>query len=378
MRETETNRLKTIDGLRGLAALAVVIYHLDLAARLSYGRWTPEWVSALLHEGFLGVDIFFVLSGFVIAYSVRSGVYTPRYLGSFVIRRSIRLDPPYWVAIFLESGLVWLSLRLGASGGTLPRPGQVLAHFLYLQNLLGLGDIVPVFWTLCYEIQFYVFLIALLVAGHALRKRLSSAAFGWTAVVALGAVFILSLLERYGVLGFTVHPGVALGRWCQFFLGTLVWWVVSRGISRYYLLAAWAIYLGAVVFTGHGPLHVLPIAVSALLWWSYERDRMASIFGARPWQFLGAISYSLYLFHAPIGWRLIRAPGMLLGISPGPLGVLGIYLASVLGSIAFAWMIWRVCERPFIELSKAISLPKRAELVVEADGSAPSGERVTG
>jgi peptidoglycan/LPS O-acetylase OafA/YrhL len=113
-----------------------------------------------------------VLSGFVIAYSVRSGTYTLDYLGSFVVRRSIRLDPPYWVAIFMESTLIWLSLWMGISVGSLPSPGQFLAHFVYLRNLLGLGDIVAGFWTLCYEIQFYVFLIVLLVVGHGLRTRI--------------------------------------------------------------------------------------------------------------------------------------------------------------------------------------------------------------
>src|SRR5438477_5151495 len=145
-------RLKTVDGLRGIAALAVVFYHLNLAARLSYGHWTPAWVDWLLHQGFLGVDVFFVLSGFVIPYSVRSGTFTLGFLGSFVIRRSIRLDPPYWVAIFLETGLIWLSLRGGASDASLPSATQLLAHFFYLQNLFEFGDIVPIFWTLCYEV----------------------------------------------------------------------------------------------------------------------------------------------------------------------------------------------------------------------------------
>lgn len=326
MRGPDTSRLKTIDGLRGVAALAVVFYHLNLAARLSYGAWTPDWVAWVLHQGFLGVDVFFVLSGFVIAYSVRSGTYTLGYLGSFVIRRSIRLDPPYWITMFLEAGLIWLSLRAGASAGSLPSPPQVLAHFLYLQNILELGDIVPVFWTLCYEIQFYLFLITLLVVGHSLRPRFGARRLGWVSVLGFGGLFAVSLLARYDLLGFKVHPGLAIGRWYQFFLGALVWWVVSRQASPRWLLVAWGALAAAVLTTGHGVLQLLPVAISGLLWWSYERDRMASMLSSRVWQFLGAISYSLYLFHAPIGWRLVRAPGFLLGMTPAPLAVLAIYL----------------------------------------------------
>lgn len=360
--EINTIRLKTIDGLRGIAALAVVFYHLNLAARLSYGHWTPEWVEWLLQQGFLGVDVFFVLSGFVIAYSVRSGTYTLGFLGRFAARRFIRLDPPYWVAIFLESGLIWLSLRVGASDASLPSAAQLAAHFFYLQNILELGDIVPIFWTLCYEVQFYIFLIALLVAGQALFPRVGARRLHWISVFVFGILFGLSVLARYDLLGLRIHPGLAINRWFQFFLGTLVWWVVSKRISPRYLLAAWGFLVGVVLVSDQSLLQTLTIGISGLLWWSYERDRMASLLSARIWQFLGAISYSLYLFHSPVGWRLVRAPGLLLGVSPAPSIVLGIYLASILSCILCAWAAWRIFEKPFMQLSKAISLPKREDL----------------
>src|SRR5262245_12477206 len=160
-------RLRTIDGLRGIAALGVVLYHVDSGARLSYGDWTPALLTWLLHQGSLGVDVFFVLSGFVIAYSVRAATYTPAFLGIFALRRFIRLDPPYWASIALEIALLELILRLGVGGVSivLPSVQQILAHIVYAQNVLGLGDIVPAFWTLCYEIQFYLFFVGSLVFG---------------------------------------------------------------------------------------------------------------------------------------------------------------------------------------------------------------------
>src|SRR5262245_44222872 len=95
-------RFVFIDGLRGIAALSVVLYHFNEAVIRQSARWVPHVVEAVLHRGFLGVEIFFVISGFVIAFSVRDGNYTPGYLFRFCLRRSIRLDPPYWATIALE------------------------------------------------------------------------------------------------------------------------------------------------------------------------------------------------------------------------------------------------------------------------------------
>jgi peptidoglycan/LPS O-acetylase OafA/YrhL len=344
-------RLRTIDGLRGIAALAVVFYHVNVGAKLSYGDWTPAWVDWLLHQGFLGVDVFFVLSGFVIAYSVRAATYTPRFLGTFALRRFIRLDPPYWAAMALEISLVWLSLRV--AGATtpmtqLPSVAQVLAHIVYLQHVLGLGDIVPVFWTLCYEVQFYLFFVGTLVLGRAVRRRLSTDRL---ALIAFAVLFVVSVLARYRLLH--VPGWLALNFWFQFFLGVLVWWVVAGKTRPRHLLAAWAFLVAIVLWERQSPMQALPVAISALLWWSYRRDGMASILSARPWQFLGAISYSLYLFHSSIGWRIVRAPDVLLHLSLPPLAVLCVYLAAIGIAIAFSWAAWQVWERPFQRLSRS-------------------------
>lgn len=333
-------RLRTIDGLRGIAALAVVLFHLNGAAEKSYGAWAPAWVRWLFGQGFLGVEVFFVLSGFVIAYSVRNAVPTFAFLGRFALRRLVRLDPPYWVAIALESGLIWATYH------EWPAVSRVAAHLVYAQNIVGAGDILPIFWTLCYEVQFYLFLVAALVVGQHLprRRQIATAAF----VV----LFLASLYVRYGI-GPVGVPGLALIRWFQFFLGVLVWWVVSGTASRWWLVAAWVATAAAGLT--HRPQELLPIAISALLWWSYRRDGMASILSARPWQFLGAISYSLYLLHLPIGWRLMRAPELMLGAHLSPWSVGALYLVVLAVVIVVSWVAWRFWERPFQRLSGRLS-----------------------
>lgn len=353
------SRLRTIDGLRGIAAMWVVLYHLQGAMSLTFENWVHPYIQWFLWEGYLGVDIFFVLSGFVIPFSIRNADLTPGFMGRFALRRSIRLDPPYWVAIILEVTFVAIALRLGLSGAPLPSASQVLAHVFYLQNLLGLGDIVDVFWTLCFEIQFYLGLVAILVAGQAIER-----AAGRRWAVAVGCVvfavmFVVSVLGRYGVAGLQIHQGFALLRWFQFFMGTLVYWVVTRKVTWHLLPASWLVLFAILIVGRESPLQSIPILTSALLWWSWERDRMSTILSGRVVQFLGVISYSLYLFHATVGWRWIRLTGIYFGSDASILIAIGAFASGCAIAVGFSWAAWRWLERPAMRLSKIVPLPRQ-------------------
>jgi len=185
-------RFRTIDGLRGIAAMAVVIFHLNAATRVTFGEWLPPTVEWIFRSGHFGVDIFFVISGFVIAYSIRSAAPTI----AFARRRSVRLDPSYWTAIFLEIAVQAIVIRFAFSDAPLPSLGQVFSHFLYLQNLLGLGDIVDIFWTLCFEIQFYLALVLFLVLRRQLDGWLGRPTAEWLATTALSVLRNLSTALR--------------------------------------------------------------------------------------------------------------------------------------------------------------------------------------
>src|SRR5262245_37944926 len=94
-------RSTLIDALRGVAAFSVACYHIT-----RYGSFPgpareliPAFLQAWFDHGWMGVQFFFVISGFVIAYSVRNARITPGYVGNYALRRSIRLDPPYWTTI---------------------------------------------------------------------------------------------------------------------------------------------------------------------------------------------------------------------------------------------------------------------------------------
>src|SRR5438270_7283857 len=107
-------RFAFIDALRGIAALGVAAYHIYHYGPLpkAAAAVTPKFLDITLRHGWMGVQIFFVISGFVIAYALRSAQITPGFLGNFAFRRSLRLDPPYWFTILFVIGLYTLTSSL--------------------------------------------------------------------------------------------------------------------------------------------------------------------------------------------------------------------------------------------------------------------------
>lgn len=141
------SRFLFIDALRGVAALAVLFFHLSVMSAL-----TPAlerlWglAQAVLTLGKYGVQIFFVLSGFVIAHSMRDKPITRVTMLNFIVRRQLRLDPPYWTALVLTLILKWIGLRLtsGLEIKAFPAPSEIGAHFFYLQHFAGFEPILIV------------------------------------------------------------------------------------------------------------------------------------------------------------------------------------------------------------------------------------------
>jgi peptidoglycan/LPS O-acetylase OafA/YrhL len=349
-------RVTSIDGLRGVAALLVVLFHLHLAVSRTATDWLWSPIDWIASNGAKGVDIFFVISGFVIAMSVTRGTGTAGYFGRFILRRSIRLDPPYWSAILLEVALIAATLRFFPEYPvSLPSGPQLLSHVFYLQDLLGYGNIVVSFWTLCYEIQFYGFFVGLIVVRHYLPASLQSPR--WTTVVA-GGLFLLSVWVRF------VHPGSApdglfIDRWYQFFIGTLTYYAISERGRLKMLYLAWAAVAVALVSTSSSPLQLLPIIVSAWLLLAAHDARWGRLLSTRPLQFLGAISYSLYLYHASVGWRFVSLMQKLLPGQWSSATAIAVYLAGIGVSILFSALMWRFIERPFLRLSQKIRMPTR-------------------
>ncbi len=161
-----------LDALRGVAASGVVLHHLFFASVMVtvYEGASPSWVRDLFQVGAHGVEIFFVLSGFVIAHSLRNNELSLASLGRFILRRQVRLDPPYWAALVLGLGALWMRNHLpGVQRQPMPSAPELLLNATYLHELFRLpkeSAVLEVAWTLCLEIQFYLVFIALLWACH--------------------------------------------------------------------------------------------------------------------------------------------------------------------------------------------------------------------
>ncbi len=149
-----SDRLTSLDLLRFLAAAAVVLFH------FGYRYWTAgnapiAALEPIARYGFLGVDVFFVLSGFVVLRSAEG-----RSPGKFVRGRILRLYPEFWLAVLLAAAVYHLAP--GDFGGTPPLL-RVLGNLTMIPTFIGVTEIDGVYWTLAVEVKFYFLLWALLL-----------------------------------------------------------------------------------------------------------------------------------------------------------------------------------------------------------------------
>ena len=160
---TPARGVDVIDPLRGLAALSVAWFH------FTHGSpdYLPEgWLKSTGTYGWMGVEVFFVISGFVLPFSMYAGGYRfqTRWV-TFVKKRLTRLEPPYiaFLSILLVLVLLFLSSHAPGFSGQQPhlRISDLLQHLAYLNAFTGGDWLDPVYWTLAVEFQFY-FAVSLL------------------------------------------------------------------------------------------------------------------------------------------------------------------------------------------------------------------------
>jgi peptidoglycan/LPS O-acetylase OafA/YrhL len=348
-----TGRIVFLDGMRGIASLAVVVFHvlrpaLDEVSKTAGG---------LAEYGFHGVTLFFVISGFAISQSLAGSWIAPQTAGRFLLRRVVRLDPPYWASIALVLVVSHVArLALHQPNGVPTDLKLVLANIFYVQYFLRMPGISDVYWTLAFEIQFYVLLVVLWAVQQRLEKRLSErSAFALTFVGPLG----YSLLVMRGWAPSV--PGACSAWWYVFFVGVAAQRLVAR-----HDLPSFAVTLCLVALAaGSGSTAWTALGFALLIALGDRRHKLRLWLSGRTWQLLGRISYSLYLTHWVVGGRLTN---LLNHFSPSsPLARLGTALVGLVVSILFAYMFWWTIERPSLALSRTIGVrdKPRSPLSVE-------------
>jgi peptidoglycan/LPS O-acetylase OafA/YrhL len=341
-----TKRFKLIDGLRGLAALAVTGFHFYAASPLlkPLSAIFPVPLQVLLTEGKLGVETFFVLSGFVIAYSLRKTPMTRKNLQQFVSRFLVRICPPYWVTIVLTLLLSYLSnLFLTDRLAPMPSVAGLAAHLVFLQGLLNFDQIVPVFWTLSMEIQFYLFFALQMTIVHWLccRKLVQA-----SATPLLFAPF--TLLSMYLFFNSPYTQTFFLPYWHMFAMGALLCWM-SESKAKSYWFWFYSVLNVAYLITSQDWRTLVMLGTGALIYLAVSRGKLYHWLNLGWLQYIGKISYSLYLLHLVIGMRIVNLGYRFVGTSP--LLALIVFLLAIGGSILFAHLMYAVVERPSVAFS---------------------------
>ena len=333
-RRPPASRLAIVDLLRIVAALSVMWYHFGFRTRSELVRSTTHW-------GFTGVQVFFVVSGFIIPWALaRGGFSWPRDGGQFILQRTPRLDPPDFVASAISALLIWLEWRFLGSLGPAPTfPWTTtLAHVGYLNGVLGLGWYNGNCWTLGIECQFYLAAVALLplivsksppvhLGFHALGLAASWAAVDLvTGPAAVHSPWLLQWLPLFlmGIAAF------------QRFSGLLTTPAFLSAIAASAIVAA---ATGSPAGALAGALASLGIAFVSL--------------PHHPWIVAAAsLTYSFYLLHEPIG---SRAVSLVSRMGSGTLVNLAALAAGIGSSLVAAWLLFILVERPALTWASRIS-----------------------
>jgi peptidoglycan/LPS O-acetylase OafA/YrhL len=300
--DRQTQRLAGLDGLRGLAALFVVVNHVFLRAFPGYPvDHAPFWAGWFIYGRF-AVVVFIVLSGFSLALSPARHGWRLGAVSRFARRRARRILPAYWAALLFSLAVAWLLIPQPGHG--VPDAKSVLVNGLLVQNVVGARSPNAAFWSMAVEAQLYIAFPLLLL----MVRR-------WGAVLMVAAVtLVVASVGLAGPHTFVVESPPDLA--ALFALGVLTAGIVGAGAARRAWPWAWLALAAAVpvlttilwqgsVWTLDHLLWVdlaLGPAIACLLA-ALATGRPAPLLrllDARPMRRLGLSSYSLYLTHAPI------------------------------------------------------------------------------
>jgi len=363
-------RVQALDGVRGLAILLVMIHHFTFLPKGPLADTAFYGVSKL---GWSGVDLFFVLSGYLITSILIQYRGNQKYFSAFYARRALRILPLYYVVVALTLFVLPRWVKLGTV------TGSSLWYWLHLSNIhVALAGFthksLDIAWSLAIEEQFY--LAWPLVVGLTPRRHLGRVCLGVFAVSALLRL-ALGLAGAPWATTYVLTPcrldGLVIGA----FLACLPTATLhaSGKLAARVAAASLVVVIAVLALTrsthmdgrigpavGYAALAVLWAAVLVL---SLSAPRVTRLFSSSALVFLGKYSYGLYLLHYPIALYLrdsvfgpAQWPRVSGSLIPGQ--VLFHLLAGSL-SIAAAWLSWRLMEEPILRLKKHFRYAKGGE-----------------
>ena len=362
---SESGRLDLIHVLRGAAALLVLFGHISIATSFQF----PSILGAFGQFPDLGVFIFFVISGFVVPWSLWTQRYTIHTFPKYMMRRLVRLDPPYFAMVAV--GLVVAAYRSRAAGAVFPYSGATIAlHLGYLSGLAQHPWIVTVFWTLGIEFQFYILMglayplfawIPKWVASATVTVERRPGVVSRSPTTHGFGMVLLAFLCLEIVLATVYVSAIAEQTWIHysgyFFVGILAFSVKTQGLHWAALAAYCLVGAGISGFSLEwGLVSVLGLLIVTLperLGWVWT-TRFGSLANA-----LGLISYSLYLTH-PVLVGSITHRAVTRGWISSPGRAVAVYAAEISLCLSIATLFYFLVERPATKLSHRIKLKSTA------------------
>jgi peptidoglycan/LPS O-acetylase OafA/YrhL len=334
-----------LQGLRGLAVLGVVLYH-------CHPRLVGTWLYYASLWGWAGVNLFFVLSGFLITTILLESRNKEKYFRNFYARRALRIWPVYLlVLVVCYSNAPWF---IGSSVGDAVRTAPWWAYLLFLQNLfhLSLPPAIGQTWSLAIEEQYYFVWAPVVRFLHR----------PWMLAALLGAILVESpwmRMHHFAWLNPThtfIHlDGIAIGSLIALGLYTLrlsrrTWIFLGLsglvlGVAATFTIASGTAFLDSALALGFAGAILFSIATTGS-----KTLPLAALLGRGPLAFYGRISYGLYMIHIAVfiflGWFDLRMDPY--GI-PGNLAVVAFRLAS---STIFAALLWYGFEAQILKLKR--------------------------
>lgn len=301
--------LDSLTALRGLAAFWVVIFHIDVSLYYrDLGALLPRGDTGIFSRGYLWVDFFFLLSGFIIAHVYGASLAGPnkaRAIGHYLWARFTRLYPLhlFTLALLIIFALLVPAFYPDVIDGSWQTyfawsaiPSQLLFTNAMNQHVYLSWNIVS--WSIGAEWWTYVLALGLIIGLHQRSLWLVSAAM-LAAAAGLGYL-VLSLPEHnlditfnYGFFRCFCEFALGLGLY-QFYRHQLAYRWLARDTSFMLLVVALVLIFHLRLFD----LIVIPVFAALILASSYNRARIHQLLNSRPLTYLGELSYSIYLIHA--------------------------------------------------------------------------------
>lgn len=320
-KSAQANRITSLDGLRGLAALLVVVYHYVLRYDELYGHANISFPTEWAIVGKYGVHLFFIISGYVIYWTLSRSSSGQ----DFIVSRFARLYPAYWAAAFIT----WLAVAWAGLPGREVTPLQALANITMLQEYVRIPHIDGVYWTLTMELTFYFYAFLLFKGGLVRYFELIALAFVTLVIIRnIGMIPMPGRLARF--LLFDFGP---------FFILGMAYYRITNKQGPIIALALVMIAAAITPMTSPSAGNAY-IIISVYITFLLAMNNKIPFMTSRTLIFFGGISYTLYLTHQNIGYIIIRAG------EHHNINAIWSMLIAAATSILIATLITKIIERP--------------------------------